>query len=49
MENKIIKTEDDFHEIVNATVEKLKGKNYATITAILRSIKDEVDNYLILN
>ena len=43
------KIETENTKIVNEIIEKLKGKNYATITAILNSVKDEIDVSLILN
>ncbi|AIJ37113.1 hypothetical protein [Flavobacterium psychrophilum] len=49
MENKIKETEDNFHEIVNETIEKLKGKNYATAMAILEHIKRDIEYSLTLN
>lgn len=47
MENKI--NEISNNDIVSETIEKLKGKNYATAIAILRSVKDELENNLTLN
>ena len=49
MENKINKSEDNFNEIVSETLEKLKGKNYATAMNILQRIKDNIEHFLILN
>lgn len=49
MENKINETEDDFHKIVNETIEKLKGKNYATAMSIINNIKRNVENSLTLS
>lgn len=49
MENKIKETEDDFHEIVNETIEKIKGKSYATAMAILDHIKRGIEHSLTLN
>ena len=49
MKNKINETEDNFHEIVNEVVEKLKGKNYTTVMAILDHIKRNVEHSLTLN
>ena len=49
MENINSKTESDNSTIVKETVEKLKGKNYVTIVAILQSIKDNIETHLTLN
>jgi hypothetical protein len=49
MENKINETEDNFHEIVNETVEKLKGRSYATAMALLDHIKRNIEHSLTLN
>lgn len=47
MENKINEQTND--EIISEIVEKLKGKNYATIKAILQRVKDTIDVSLTLN
>ncbi|WP_281635793.1 hypothetical protein [Flavobacterium marginilacus] len=47
MENKINEKSND--EIVSEIVEKLKGKNYATIIGILERVKANVEIYLTLN
>lgn len=49
MENKISETEDNFQEIVNETVEKLKGKSYADAMAVLDHIKRNIKHSLTLN
>lgn len=49
MENKINNTEDNFNDIIDETVEKLKGKNYVTAMAILDNIKRNVEHFLTLN
>jgi hypothetical protein len=49
MENKINETENDNATIVKEIIERIKGKNYATIMSILRSVKDSVEIHLTLN
>jgi hypothetical protein len=49
MENKINKKEYNFQEIVNETVEKLKGKNYRTAMAVLEHVKRNVENSMTLS